>query len=51
MELFDCLRKLGQKIQGKHRFEFYESNDIRYFNLKNDKNKNITVIQYTMVHF
>ena len=28
-----------------------EKNGRRYFNLKNDKNRNIIVVQYKMVHY
>ena len=50
MEFFDCLRKCGEKYKESTYSKFVRKNDRRYINLKNNKDKNIIVVQYTMVH-
>ena len=50
MELFDCFKNGERKYKESPGSKFVSKNDRRYFNLKNEKNKNITVVLYTMDH-
>ena len=51
MEFFYCLKKCDRKYKEIIDSIFMRKNDRKDFNNKNDKNKNIIVVQYTMVHF
>ena len=50
MEFFDCLR-ICDKNKLTTDSIFVRKNDRRYFNLKNDKNNDIIVLQYKMIHY
>ena len=51
MELFDCLKNCDRKYKESTDSKFVRKFDRRYSNLKNEKNRNIIVVQYTMEHF
>ena len=51
MEFFDCLKILWQKIQRKHIFKICEKKWQKTLQYERLKNKNIIVVQYTMVRF
>ena len=51
MEFLDCLKNCDRIYKESTDSKFLRKNYRRYFNLKNDKNKNIIVVQYTMVHY
>ena len=51
MELIDCLKNCDRKYRESTDLKFARNIDRRYFNLKDEKNKIIIVVQYTMEHF
>ena len=52
MEFFDFFKKIVTENTKKAQIRnLCEKNGRRYFNVKNNKNNNIILVQYTMVHY